>query len=161
MHVPWLTLHLLRIVNNCILLFVHFLIHSFICSFIFLLLFVDSFLHSSQPFQLFCLLYKVNNNYYYCNIHFSRFCSWVTSFLNADLARVSRVMALTMIWLNFFFHLCLSSMYRSLGCILYELFVGTPPFYTNSIFQLVNLICRVWVVMTQITWTQWNKQIPA
>ncbi|XP_068679432.1 serine/threonine-protein kinase 36-like [Montipora foliosa] len=30
----------------------------------------------------------------------------------------------------------------SLGCILYELFVGTPPFYTNSIFQLVNLICR-------------------
>ncbi|CAH3111271.1 unnamed protein product [Porites lobata] len=30
----------------------------------------------------------------------------------------------------------------SVGCILYELFVGTPPFYTNSIFQLVNLICR-------------------
>ncbi|XP_071789953.1 uncharacterized protein [Asterias amurensis] len=28
----------------------------------------------------------------------------------------------------------------SLGCILYELFVGTPPFYTNSIFQLVSLI---------------------
>lgn len=30
----------------------------------------------------------------------------------------------------------------SVGCILYELYVGTPPFYTNSIFQLVNLICR-------------------
>ncbi|KXJ28930.1 serine/threonine-protein kinase 36 [Exaiptasia diaphana] len=30
----------------------------------------------------------------------------------------------------------------SLGCILYELYVGTPPFHTNSIFQLVNLICR-------------------
>ncbi|XP_048582093.1 serine/threonine-protein kinase 36 isoform X2 [Nematostella vectensis] len=30
----------------------------------------------------------------------------------------------------------------SLGCILYELCVGTPPFYTNSIFQLVNQICR-------------------
>ena len=25
----------------------------------------------------------------------------------------------------------------------YELYVGTPPFHTNSIFQLVNLICRV------------------
>lgn len=55
--------------------------------------------------------------------------------------------------------MCLSLFHRSLGCILYELFVGTPPFYTNSIFQLVNLICRVWVVMTQISWTQWNKQI--
>ncbi|XP_022798774.1 serine/threonine-protein kinase 36-like [Stylophora pistillata] len=32
--------------------------------------------------------------------------------------------------------------FGSVGCILYELFVGTPPFYTNSIFQLVNLICR-------------------
>ncbi|XP_028395841.1 serine/threonine-protein kinase 36-like [Dendronephthya gigantea] len=30
----------------------------------------------------------------------------------------------------------------SLGCILYELFAGTPPFYTNNIFQLVNLICK-------------------
>ncbi|XP_030341350.1 serine/threonine-protein kinase 36 isoform X2 [Strigops habroptila] len=28
----------------------------------------------------------------------------------------------------------------SVGCILYELFVGTPPFYTSSIFQLVSLI---------------------
>ncbi|XP_066932219.1 serine/threonine-protein kinase 36-like [Clytia hemisphaerica] len=28
----------------------------------------------------------------------------------------------------------------SLGCILYELYVGNPPFYTNSIFQLVSLI---------------------
>ena len=27
----------------------------------------------------------------------------------------------------------------SLGCILYELYVGQPPFYTNSIFQLVSL----------------------
>lgn len=30
----------------------------------------------------------------------------------------------------------------SLGCILYELAVGTPPFYTNSIFQLVSLIIK-------------------
>ncbi|XP_017680806.1 PREDICTED: serine/threonine-protein kinase 36 [Lepidothrix coronata] len=30
----------------------------------------------------------------------------------------------------------------SVGCILYELFVGTPPFYTNSIFQLVSLIVK-------------------
>ncbi|XP_030064853.1 serine/threonine-protein kinase 36 [Microcaecilia unicolor] len=30
----------------------------------------------------------------------------------------------------------------SMGCILYELFVGTPPFYTNSIFQLVSLIIK-------------------
>ncbi|NWX98184.1 STK36 kinase, partial [Nothoprocta ornata] len=30
----------------------------------------------------------------------------------------------------------------SVGCILYELFVGTPPFYTSSIFQLVNLIVK-------------------
>ncbi|XP_016386715.1 uncharacterized protein LOC107722762 [Sinocyclocheilus rhinocerous] len=28
----------------------------------------------------------------------------------------------------------------SLGCILYELHTGAPPFYTNSIFQLVQLI---------------------
>lgn len=35
---------------------------------------------------------------------------------------------------------------RSVGCILYELYVGTPPFYTNSIFQLVNLICRVCII---------------
>lgn len=32
--------------------------------------------------------------------------------------------------------------YRALGCILYELFTGTPPFYTNSIFQLVSLIIK-------------------
>lgn len=31
---------------------------------------------------------------------------------------------------------------RALGCILYELFTGTPPFYTNSIFQLVSLIIK-------------------
>ncbi|XP_029463799.1 serine/threonine-protein kinase 36 [Rhinatrema bivittatum] len=30
----------------------------------------------------------------------------------------------------------------SMGCILYELYVGTPPFYTNSIFQLVSLIIK-------------------
>ncbi|KAJ7996186.1 hypothetical protein DPEC_G00234440 [Dallia pectoralis] len=30
----------------------------------------------------------------------------------------------------------------SLGCILYELHTGVPPFYTNSIFQLVQLIVR-------------------
>uniref|UniRef100_A0A8C0JAZ2 Serine/threonine-protein kinase 36 n=1 Tax=Chelonoidis abingdonii TaxID=106734 RepID=A0A8C0JAZ2_CHEAB len=30
----------------------------------------------------------------------------------------------------------------AVGCILYELVVGTPPFYTNSIFQLVSLIVR-------------------
>ena len=32
---------------------------------------------------------------------------------------------------------------RSLGCILYELHFGCPPFYTNSIFQLVSLIRKV------------------
>lgn len=30
----------------------------------------------------------------------------------------------------------------SLGCILYELHTGAPPFYTKSIFQLVQLIVR-------------------
>ncbi|NWS58962.1 STK36 kinase, partial [Chunga burmeisteri] len=30
----------------------------------------------------------------------------------------------------------------SVGCILYELFVGTPPFYTSSIFQLISLIVK-------------------
>ncbi|XP_029304048.1 serine/threonine-protein kinase 36 isoform X2 [Cottoperca gobio] len=30
----------------------------------------------------------------------------------------------------------------SLGCILYELHTGAPPFYTNSIFHLVHLIMR-------------------
>lgn len=28
----------------------------------------------------------------------------------------------------------------SMGCILYELLAGAPPFYTTSIFQLVSLI---------------------
>ncbi|EDV22496.1 uncharacterized protein TRIADDRAFT_28806 [Trichoplax adhaerens] len=31
----------------------------------------------------------------------------------------------------------------SLGCILYELHKGEPPFYTNSIFQLVSKIVKV------------------
>lgn len=30
----------------------------------------------------------------------------------------------------------------ALGCILYEIYTGTPPFYTNSIFQLVNMILK-------------------
>jgi len=31
----------------------------------------------------------------------------------------------------------------SLGCILYELYFGSPPFYTNSIFQLVSFYVRI------------------
>ena len=38
--------------------------------------------------------------------------------------------------------LCFPFNYRALGCILYELFTGQPPFYTNSIFQLVSLIIK-------------------
>eukprot|EP00362_Geleiidae_sp_MMETSP1317_P001205 CAMPEP_0201282164 /NCGR_PEP_ID=MMETSP1317-20130820/4979_1 /ASSEMBLY_ACC=CAM_ASM_000770 /TAXON_ID=187299 /ORGANISM="Undescribed Undescribed, Strain Undescribed" /LENGTH=103 /DNA_ID=CAMNT_0047594111 /DNA_START=270 /DNA_END=581 /DNA_ORIENTATION=- len=30
----------------------------------------------------------------------------------------------------------------SLGVIIYELFVGQPPFYTNSIYTLINLIVK-------------------
>merc|ERR1719261_1547621 len=30
----------------------------------------------------------------------------------------------------------------SLGVILYELFVGTPPFYTNSLYSLIHLIIK-------------------
>eukprot|EP00039_Didymoeca_costata_P013798 m.215018 g.215018 ORF g.215018 m.215018 type:complete len:1222 (-) comp15874_c0_seq3:1529-5194(-) len=30
----------------------------------------------------------------------------------------------------------------SLGCILYEISVGSPPFYTNNIFQLINRIVK-------------------
>lgn len=29
------------------------------------------------------------------------------------------------------------------GVILYELFVGTPPFYTNSIYSLIHHIVKV------------------
>lgn len=39
-------------------------------------------------------------------------------------------------------HGFLCSLGRAVGCILYELFVGTPPFYTNSIFQLVSMIIK-------------------
>lgn len=31
----------------------------------------------------------------------------------------------------------------ALGCILYELNTGLPPFYTNSIIQLVKMIVRL------------------
>lgn len=31
----------------------------------------------------------------------------------------------------------------SLGVILYELFVGVPPFYTNNIYQLMSHIVKV------------------
>ena len=37
----------------------------------------------------------------------------------------------------------------SLGCILYELFQGQPPFYTTSIFQLVSLI-----IQEEIKWPE-------
>lgn len=36
----------------------------------------------------------------------------------------------------------------ALGCILYELAVGTPPFYTNSIIQLVKMITN-----NKVKWT--------
>lgn len=32
--------------------------------------------------------------------------------------------------------------FRALGCILYELYTGMPPFYTNNIFQLASLIVK-------------------
>ena len=35
---------------------------------------------------------------------------------------------------------------RSLGCILYELSTGEPPFYCTSIVQLVQVIVKVGVV---------------
>ncbi|KAL0993786.1 hypothetical protein UPYG_G00113920 [Umbra pygmaea] len=41
----------------------------------------------------------------------------------------------------------------SLGCILYELHTGAPPFYTNSIFQLVQLIVR-----DQVKWPNTMSQ---
>lgn len=31
---------------------------------------------------------------------------------------------------------------RSLGCILYEIFTGLPPFYTTNLYQLVEMIVR-------------------
>ena len=30
----------------------------------------------------------------------------------------------------------------SLGCILYEIYVGLPPFFTNNIFELVSQIVK-------------------
>lgn len=32
--------------------------------------------------------------------------------------------------------------YRSLGVILFELFVGQPPFYTDNIYTLLRLIVK-------------------
>uniref|UniRef100_A0A671YI68 non-specific serine/threonine protein kinase n=1 Tax=Sparus aurata TaxID=8175 RepID=A0A671YI68_SPAAU len=48
----------------------------------------------------------------------------------------------------------------SLGCILYELHTGAPPFYTNSIFHLVQLIVRdpvKWPDTMSITCTSFLK----
>lgn len=36
--------------------------------------------------------------------------------------------------------LYLNNFFRSLGCIVYELIVGSPPFQTNSILHLIKLI---------------------
>jgi fused-like protein len=35
----------------------------------------------------------------------------------------------------------------ALGCILYEIFTGTPPFYTNNLYQLVEMIIK-----SQVKW---------
>ena len=54
---------------------------------------------------------------------------------NSDLWCVNRLLFLSVFegqWL-----------FRSMGCILYELFVGRPPFYTNSIVKLVHMIVKV------------------
>lgn len=42
----------------------------------------------------------------------------------------------------FFQEICfkVNFIFRSLGCIVYELVVGAPPFQTNSILHLVKLI---------------------
>ncbi|XP_018431419.1 PREDICTED: serine/threonine-protein kinase 36-like, partial [Nanorana parkeri] len=41
----------------------------------------------------------------------------------------------------------------ALGCIVYELLVGTPPFYTHNIFQLVSIITQQPV--------RWPKEVSA
>ena len=31
---------------------------------------------------------------------------------------------------------------RALGCILFEIFTGQPPFYTNNLYHLVDMIIK-------------------
>lgn len=39
---------------------------------------------------------------------------------------------------------------RALGCILYEIFTGNPPFYTNNLYQLVDMIVRGRIKITKL-----------